>query len=152
MEALEQWFKPEIIWFMMGVLFLILEFILPGLIIFFFGVSACLVGVLCFFMPLSLNHQLALFLVLSIVFILSLRKYLKKIFIGKLKVNPRTDGSVDDYIGKKVTVVEAIGLNQSGKIEFNGSNWSAESDSEIEVGKTAEIIAKDNITFKVKPV
>ncbi|MHC4858277.1 MAG: hypothetical protein ACYTBY_11000 [Planctomycetota bacterium] len=40
MDWIKDFMKPEFIWAMVGLILLLLEFALPGLIIFFFGVGA----------------------------------------------------------------------------------------------------------------
>ncbi len=80
MEWIKEYLKPELIWFLVGLVMLLFEFALPGLIIFFFGVGAWIVAGLCFFLPLSPTWQLAIFLVTSVVCLLVLRKFLKRIF------------------------------------------------------------------------
>jgi len=130
---------------------LVVEFTMPGLVIFFFGVAAWVVALVCFFVDLSLNAQLGLFLVSSVLLIIALRKYVKNIFIGDVQ---EEDGSqqMEGFKGEKARVTEAIKPPRSGRIEFRGTGWNAESDQEIEIGVTVEIIGKRNITLMVKPL
>ena len=66
MQELKNFLEPEILWFIAGLIMLLLEFAMPGLIIAFFGVGAWIVAVLCLFMDISLNMQLTVFLFSSI--------------------------------------------------------------------------------------
>ena len=152
MDSLNEYLKPEIIWFVVGVVMLILEFALPGLILFFFGVGACLVGCLCLIFDLSLNAQLIIFILSSIFLLLTLRKWLKTVFTGRIKSKQETDPALQEFIGEQAVVIEPIMPKVKGKVEFHGTNWSAESDVEIKKGSIVEIIGKENITLKVKPI
>jgi len=46
-DSIKEYLKPELIWFLAGLLLLLLEFAAPGLIVFFFGVGACIVAIVC---------------------------------------------------------------------------------------------------------
>jgi membrane protein implicated in regulation of membrane protease activity len=73
----------------------------------------------------------------------------------KGKVNSERNGQLYDgeFIGKKVRVRNRIiPFSNEGRIEFEGTDWKAVSDCEIEEGQMVEIVSKDNITFRVKPV
>ena len=85
MESIKEFLKPELIWFLMGVILLVMEFVMPGLIIAFFGVGACVVAVVCLFTDISLNAQLIIFIGSSVLSLLCLRRWLKGIFIGHTK-------------------------------------------------------------------
>ena len=152
MESLKEYLKPELIWFVAGVVMLILEFMLPGLIIFFFGVGACFVGALCLIFDLSLNAQLIIFILSSIILLLTLRKWLKTVFTGRIKSKEDADIGLQEFIGEKAVVIEPISPKVKGKVEFHGTNWIAESDVEIKKGSAVEIVGKENITLKVKPI
>ena len=39
-DAIKDYLSPEVVWFLAGLALLILEFAMPGLVIFFFGVGA----------------------------------------------------------------------------------------------------------------
>ena len=127
-----------------------MEFTAPGVIIFFFGVGALLVSVLCLIFDPSINLQLAVFLLSSFFLLIVLRKWLKKIFIGREKEGQDFDDTVDDILGQSVIVKKDIKPDFPGKVEFRGTLWKAEADGVIKKGIPVEIIAKDNITLKVK--
>ncbi len=151
MEWIKEYLAPELIWFLVGLVMLLLEFALPGLIIFFFGVGAWVVAGLCFFLPLETTWQLAIFLATSVVCLLVLRKTLKRVFFGRVVNDPRGSEYADENVGKEATVATRIAPHTPGKIELNGTLWKAISDHTIEKGATVTIIAKDNLTFTVKP-
>lgn len=47
-------------------------------------------------------------------------------------------------------VVVRITPSQPGRVEFNGSNWTAESEQEIEINTPVIIKNKKNLTFTVE--
>lgn len=152
MEQLKEFFEPQVIWCLVGLVLLLLEFIMPGLIIAFFGLGAWVVAAICLFADISLNTQLIIFIVSSIVLLLILRKWLKGVFFGHVKSKQELTEDMKEYVGEKVAVTEAIGPNRKGKVEFHGTNWEAEADEEIAEGAVVEIIDKDNLTLKVRPL
>jgi len=155
MDVIKDFFKPELIWFLVGLALLIFEFIMPGLIIGFFGAGAWIVAIICLFSVYvagSLNAQLIIFIIASVLSLLLLRKWLKGIFIGHVKSKQDTTKDLNEFIGERAVVKEKITPKASGKVEIHGTNWVAESDEEIAEGTVVEITAKDNLTLKVKAV
>ena len=142
--------SPELIWFLIGLAFILLEFIIPGVIVIFFGVGAWVNSLLLLIMDFGLNTQLIIFLVTSIVLLVILRKKVQSIFVGKTEQS--TNGDVDDIIGKKVKVVTKITPNEVGKVLLNGTQWSATSDNEIDEDTIVIITSKNNLTLTVKPI
>jgi membrane protein implicated in regulation of membrane protease activity len=151
METLKEFLKPELIWFIIGLALLLLEFALPGLIVFFFGLGAWIVALICLLTDISLNTQLLVFIVSSILSLLCLRKWLKGIFMGYIVSKQDITENIEEFIGKRAVVKEKITPQVPGKVEFHGTNWEAEADEEIAAGTPVKIIGKDNITLKVKP-
>ncbi len=142
---------PALVWFILGLFFLLAELVAPGLVIMFFGIGAWIVALACLLKPISLNAQLIIFIISSAVVLISLRNTFKSLFSGHASAvqNPRKDMD-DSFIGKRAVVKEAITPNKSGKVELNGTLWSADAAEEIAVGENVHIVSKDNLTFKVK--
>jgi len=152
MDAIKDFLKPELIWFLVGLLLLILEFVMPGLIIFFFGVGACIVALVCLLTDISLNTQLLIFIISSVLSLLCLRKWLKGIFMGHVVSKQDMTENLEEFVGQRAVVKEKITPKAGGKVEFHGTNWEAFADEEIAEGTVVEIVGKDNITLKVKPL
>ena len=150
MDAIKEFLKPEIIWFLVGLALLIMEFMLPGLIIAFFGVGACIVAIVCLITEVSLNAQLIIFIVASVLSLLCLRSWLKGIFIGHVKSRQDMTEDLKEFVGERAVVVEKIMPKAGGKVELHGTNWTAEADAEIPEGTAVEVIGKDSLTLKVK--
>jgi membrane protein implicated in regulation of membrane protease activity len=152
MDELQAYLKPEYIWAMIGVLLLIMELFIPGLVIFFFGLGALLVAVLCLFWNISLNWQLLIFLITSVVFLLGLRNWLKTIFSGFSKRRENPSQNQPDFVGERVTVQQSITPIQPGAVELHGTIWKARAEVAIAAGTVVEIIGNENLTLVVKPI
>lgn len=150
MDTIKGFLKPELIWFLIGLVLLISEFIMPGLIVFFFGVGALIVALVCLVTDIGINAQLVIFIVSSVLSLLCLRKWLRGIFLGHVVSKQDMTQNIEEFIGQRAVVKERIVPKAGGKVEFHGTNWAAEADAEIAEGTVVEIIGKDNITLKVK--
>ena len=150
MDTLKDFLKPELIWFLVGLILLIMEFVMPGLIVAFFGVGAWIVAIICLFIDIPLNAQLLIFIVTSVLSLLLLRKWLKGIFMGHVVSKQDVKENLEEFVGQRAVVKERIVPNGGGKVAFHGTDWNAEADEEIAEGTAVEIIGKDNITLKVK--
>ena len=150
MDTIKDFLQPEIIWFLVGLVLLIFEFILPGLIIAFFGVGAWVVALVCLITDIGINTQLIIFIIASVLSLLCLRKWLKGIFLGHTGSKQNLKENLDEFVGQRAVVKEKIVPKAGGKVEFHGTNWLAQADEEIAEGVMVEIISKDNITLKVK--
>jgi len=152
MSSLEELAKPELIWFGIGLLLLLMEIAMPGLVIFFFGIGAWVVSIICFITDISLNGQLILFLISSIFLLLVLRHRVKPLFYGFSSSKDNMSEDMQEYIGQAAIVREEIKGKIKGRVEFHGTNWDAIADENIPSGADVEIISKDNLTFKVKSI
>jgi membrane protein implicated in regulation of membrane protease activity len=139
---------PGLMWLTIGVTFFVLEMAVPGFILFFFGLAAWLTALGCYFFPWSVNTQLAVFLVLSLVCLFGLRGIVKKVFIGDKK-----DAEPDSILangGEKCVITNAIKPPAEGQVKFAGTFWRAEADEEIEKGEVVEIIKQIDLLITVK--
>jgi membrane protein implicated in regulation of membrane protease activity len=150
MDSLKEFLKPELIWFLVGLVLLLMEFAIPGLIVFFFGVGAWIVAVVCVFTEISLNWQLGIFIGSSVLALVLLRSWVKGIFMGHVTGEQDLTEELKDFIGERAVVKAAITPKRPGKVELHGTNWEAEADVEIPEGADVEIVGKDNLTLKVK--
>jgi len=150
MDTIKDFLRPEIIWFLIGLILLIMEFVLPGLIIAFFGVGAWIVALVCLITDIGINTQLIIFIVASILSLLCLRRWLKGVFLGHTVSKQNLKENLEEFIGQKAVVKEKIIPKVGGKVEFHGTDWEAEADEEIAEETVVEIIGKENIKLKVK--
>lgn len=140
-------YNAAVIWFIAGFIFFLLEFAIPGLILFFFAVGAWIVAILCLFIDLSINSQLTIFLVTSVVTILLFRNWAKRIIFTR---SPSTELE-DEFIGKMGKAETFIGPGQDGKVDFKGTIWDARSEEVIQRGENVTVIGNESILLIVKP-
>lgn len=140
-------FSPVLIWFLAGIVFLGLELLLPGLVVFFFGVGALSTALIIYFLPMELANQLLVFLSTSLVALALLRSTLKKVFLGRKGEVDAMDAKIPD--GVTGTVIEDIIPPSAGKIKYAGSFWLAVADTPIKKGTVVRIIEKNNLSIKV---
>lgn len=138
-----------VIWFIIGFVLFLLEFVIPGLILFFFATGAWIVAILTLFFDLSINFQLIIFVISSIITIVLLRNWVKKLIYGK---NHSRELLEDEFIGKTARAVSAISPGENGKIEFKGTSWPAASEDTIESGENVTIVGNESILLIVKKI
>ncbi len=146
--------SPSLIWFLVGVAFLIAEAIMPAFILIFFTAGCWIAAVVVWLFDIELTNQILIFLVASLILLFTLRKYSLKIFKGKTREDI-DDHYTDSKIGKTAIVTKKIAPNVPGEIKVMGSFWRAIADEEIKEGTSVLIETKeseDGLTFKVKPV
>ncbi len=147
-------FSVPLLWFFVGVAFLIAEMMLPAFILIFFTAGSWIAGIFAWLVTVDLREQIVIFIISSLVLLLVLRKYSLRIFKG------RTTQGIDDtplhgMIGKTALVTSTIRPNQEGEIKMQGSFWRAVADTEIAEGRSVVVLSKtsqDSLTFKVQEV
>ncbi|MDL1968118.1 MAG: NfeD family protein [Deltaproteobacteria bacterium] len=146
--------SPSLIWFFVGVAFLIAELLIPGFILIFFTVGCWIAGLIAWLTDIELTIQILIFTVSSLFLLFSLRKYSIKIFKGTT-CDAIDDRYADSKIGKTAIVTKTITPTMPGEIKVMGSFWRAISDVKIEEGQSVLIgsqESEDGLTFKVKPL
>jgi membrane protein implicated in regulation of membrane protease activity len=139
--------NAAVIWFLIGLAFLLLEFVVPGLILFFFAVGAWVVGILCLIYDPSINTQIIVFLATAIVTTIFFRRWVKNLlYAGKHS----TEILEDEFLGKTGITETFIGPGQNGKVYFKGTSWDARSEDIIEKGENVIITGNDSILLIVK--
>jgi membrane protein implicated in regulation of membrane protease activity len=144
--------STPLIWFLIGVAFLIAELALPGFILIFFAAGCWIVAIVLWLVDITLEIQILIFIVSSLALLFTLRKYSMKVFKGQTR-DIIDDKYADSKIGKTAIVTKAIAPNLEGEIKVMGSYWRAIADEEIEEGKPVLIDSQeteDGLTFRVK--
>ncbi len=149
METLTQYFRPDLIWFIIGVVLCLIEFSAPGLVFIFFGIGAFVVSVISMLFTISLTAQLLIFLVTSFACLAFLRKRFEAIFKGGVKDEAE---NLENFRGEKVVVKERIAPGFPGKVELFGTLWSAESAWPLQPGDIAEVSERKHLVLTVRPI
>ncbi len=136
-----------VIWFIIGFVFLVLEFMLPGLILFFFAVGAWIVALVLLFSPISINIQLLVFIGSSVVTILLFRKWLQGLLWHR---NDSREILEEEFLGRTAVADTNILPGENGKVSFKGTTWDAKSEDVILQGNNVTIVGNDSILLIVK--
>ena len=140
--------NPPLVWFLVGLVLLLLEFAIPGIVLVFFGVGAWFVaaGAALGWVP-DLTLQLLLFIAASLTLLFLLRGLVRKWFIGDTQIN---DAQLEEFIGKSVEVLSDIpGGTSTGKVMLKGAQWRARSEHPISAGSRAVIQSRDGLVLLV---
>jgi membrane protein implicated in regulation of membrane protease activity len=141
--------RPELFWFILGLVLLLLELITPGFFIFFFGLGAWITALICLIASPGTDLQIIIFAVTSVISLLTLRKIIqRKFFYSK---GTQSEDVEDEFSGKEALAIIDFGGTRNGKVEFKGTTWTAESKSEIKEGQRVIIKEKDSFKLIVEP-
>ena len=146
--------SSSLIWFLIGVVFLVSEIVLSGFILIFFTAGCWIVALVAWLFKIELASQIFIFSASSLTLLFTLRKYGMKIFRGNTRQNI-DDHYTDSKIGKTAIVTRAISPNLPGEIKFMGSFWRANAEEAIKEGQSVSIEGQesdDGLTFRVKPL
>lgn len=134
-------------WLGAGLLLLILEAIVPGVFLLWFGFAAAVVGAVVLMFDISLPWQLALFgaaAIASLVLAKLVFRYGETVSDDG-GMNVRSAG----YVGK-IYVVEQPISNGRGKIRIGDSLWIAEG-PDLDKGTRVRVTAVHGTVLKVEP-
>ena len=139
-------------WIYAGSALVLLELVAPGFVLCFFGLSAVTVGALRFALgeAFDATWQMAAFSAFSVLYILVLRRFLKKVFVGG-KVETKTDFD-NESVGRTGKVVQAIQPPLTGRVLIGDAEWTATADCPIEAGADVKVVAQSNLTMKVEEI
>jgi len=145
--------NPILIWFLAGLVLLLLEFAAPGVIIVFFGLGAWIAAVTTWLgLTDSLTSQLLTAGASSVVLLVVLRRWLRTRLTGHVSDDQDPARNIDGPAGALVAVTTDIAPgSDAGRVEFKGAAWRARSDEAIPAGGRAVVVETDGITLIVKP-
>ncbi|MBU8872040.1 MAG: NfeD family protein [Gemmatimonadales bacterium] len=146
-------FNPLLIWFIAGLALVLAEFMVPGVILVFFGVGAWITALTSWLgWTDGWTSQLMTFAISSIVLLVVLRRRFRSRFFGYVGNTQNPDENMDEFTGKSVKVIADIAPgDDTGRVEFKGASWKATSDTPIITGALAVIVSVDGINLKVRP-
>ncbi|MEP4078177.1 NfeD family protein [Haloferula sp.] len=142
--------NPTTLWFIAGAFLILAEFMVPGVVLVFFGVGALTTSLTTWLgFTESLASQTLTFGASSVIFLFTLRKLVKGWFVGK---SEDENGDLDDdFTGREAKVTSDIpGPGMDGRIEIKGSEWKARAENTIVAGTTVIIDSREGLTFHVR--
>ena len=141
------------LWMYIGGGLMLAEMLMPGCVVFFFGLSAVSLGGLMLVLPdafsITLAWQLALFSLFSIVYLVTLRRYLKSIFSGD---SGDAVSAADEFAGRMGEVRSAIEPGVPGRVTVGDAEWDAVAAGPVAVGARVKVLSRKNLTLTVEAV
>jgi membrane protein implicated in regulation of membrane protease activity len=135
-------FSPWLIWFLAGIAVILAELVVPGFVIIFFGLGCWGASVMAFFSPNSYSAQVAIFVIVSVASLMTLRRVAMRVFVGSSESQETEDfGNVP--VGSRNTLDQDLEAGQVGRVRFRGTMWDAVSEDRIPAGSDAEITGVD---------
>jgi inner membrane protein len=146
--------SAELLWFLVGLVLLVSELMLPGFVIIFFGIGAWITAALIALgLVPTFNAQLLTFLVSSIFALVLFRRKGKRWYEGRVSGEMPPGASMEDLQGQRAVVISAITpKDPGGKVEFHGTAWNAEADEPLQPGQIVEIQERKNLVLRVKAI
>jgi membrane protein implicated in regulation of membrane protease activity len=135
------------LWFILALILILLESVLPGIHFIWFGMAAIIVGFLALTVDIDWQIQVLVFAVLSIVTALLARRY----FSPQNTQTDQPDLNVRGayYIGRIVVVEDPI-VNGRGRVRVGDSRWSA-AGPDMAAGARAKVTRVDGTVLVVEP-
>lgn len=133
------------IWLAIFVVAVIAEFATAELVSIWFIFASLICMGLAFIPGFPFYVEIIIFVVLSAIQIIFLRKTFKKLFKTK-----EFRSNSDSMIGEKVLVVKDVIKNELGEIRYKGVVWSAYSDEEIKAGEYVFVESIEGNRLKVR--
>ena len=143
-----EWFEHIVFWhwWIFAGLLLILELTAPAFFFLWLGMAAVATGLLLLVFPaISLESQLVLFAVLSVVAVLAWRKYREARPLETDQPNLNRRGM--QYVGRTFTLEQPI-KNGVGKIAVDDSTWRVNG-PDLPAGTQVRVEGVDGVVFIV---
>ncbi len=141
-----------LLWILVGIVLIITELLVTGIVAVFFGIAAIITGLL---LQIGLIEALALqytvFGVISAATLVLARKRMTRWFKGNTKDSTETSPSFQQDIGERATVIDDFHRG-NGRVTLNGVSWTASSDEDLKSGEAVWVIANEGIRLTVSRV
>ena len=135
-------------WFIIGVLLLLLELMLPGMVIVWFGAAAIGVGLLDLIIPMNWQVEFAVFSILSVVLLVIGRPIVTR-RINTESEQPNLNQRNREFIGKRYKLTEALKDGQ-GSLNINDTRWRIRGD-DVPKGGWVRVTGVDGLELLVEP-
>ena len=130
------------IWLLLFLLFLILEVVTVGLVSIWFCGGA-IVAMVCSYFTDNLFIQISVFIVASVIFLVTLKPLFKKYGVG-------TPTNYDRVIGRSGTVIEDIKEDKYGQVKVDGVIWTAKSSKKIKKDEKVKVLDVEGVKLIVE--
>jgi membrane protein implicated in regulation of membrane protease activity len=133
-------------WLSLGLLLGVAEMVAPGFFLMWLGLAALIVGILDYFLPITLAYQVAMFATLSVITVFAGKKFLQENPIESDDANLNDRGA--RMTGEIVIVVEPI-TNGHGRVKVGDSVWNARG-MDADMGASVRVIGADGAVLLVE--
>jgi hypothetical protein len=145
-QALE-WLRTAAGWLLLGFSLLILETLLPGAFLMWFGLAALATGVLAWLLPaLSWHAEVISFALLSIGTVLGYKLYRKR--HPAKQEGPQRNRRAEELLGRVFELSEPI-VNGVGKIKQGDLRWTVRG-PDLPLGSKVRLKSYRNMIFEVE--
>ncbi|WP_336929800.1 NfeD family protein [Acinetobacter tandoii] len=143
-------------WFVLGVLLMLSELILPAFAALWFGISAILVGILLWIFPaLDSTVQLVLWMILSILCTIAWFRFIKPLSIDKTKAGLSREAT----IGQIGMVIQVNMEHEQIRVRFpmpvlGSDEWNCRALTSVNVGdrvRVVDILGNDLVVQPHRP-
>lgn len=137
-----------IVWFIIAIILLIVEFSAPGIFAIFFSIGAFIAGISSFFID-SYMVQLAIFVFTSLIVMIFGKRSLEKLLNVNKEIRPST---IDAFRGKMGVVTKRVTPIEKGLVKINGEEWTAKTTENLifDEGERVEIVSIEGVTVLIK--
>ena len=138
------------IWLILAGIFLIIEIINLGFLIFWFSMGAIIAMIASFFID-NVVIQASIFLISSTILLFATKPLVNKV-LPKDSFIKTNSASLEGKIGKVTSDIDPI--ESTGQIKVNGETWSAKSSDNTYIKKDTEVIVEkiEGVKVIVKPL
>ncbi len=135
-------------WIIAGTL-LLAELTAPGTFFVWLAISAAAVGAIVFFVDIGLEVQIALWAILSVVFVMIAKPWLKR--RNAIETDqPNLNRRMLNYVGRSYVLDEPI-VNRQGRVRIEDTLWQV-SGPDAPKGAWVRIARAEGLRFIVEPV
>jgi len=107
-------------WFIIGGILIVLEVLLPGSFLLWFGMAAIATGIVAFVVDLSWQFQILLFAIFSVVSVLIARRFAPR--AGTSTDKPFLNRRADAFVGRVFVLDEPI-VGGTGRVRIGDAPW-----------------------------
>ncbi|HEY0196997.1 MAG TPA: NfeD family protein [Rhodanobacter sp.] len=137
------------LWWILALVLIAGELLLPGYFLLWIGVAAAAMGVVLWAVPsLGLLAQAVLFALLAITACVVYAKFLRSKLERRAPGSEQLNRRAEQMIGQRYELVESI-VNGRGKARVGDGQWLV-SGPDLPLGSTVEVLAVDGTTLKVR--
>jgi membrane protein implicated in regulation of membrane protease activity len=137
------------LWWILALLLIAGELLLPGYFLLWIGLAAAAMGVVLWVDPtLGLLAQAILFGVLAFAFCVGYARWLRPRLERRVSDGERLNRRAEQLIGQRYQLIEPI-VNGRGKARVGDGQWLV-SGPDLPLGSTVEVVAVDGTTLQVR--